>query len=548
MRQALRQNRGRGPTARAVPVPAPTGGWNAQDSLAAMPPTDALILDNWIPRAGYVEMRRGFVQQSTGTPSPVESLMVWRGGGANPDKLFCAAGGAIYDASTPASAVVSVYTGLTSDRLQSLNVSTLASRYLLAFNGVDTPVKYDGTSWTANTITGTSGATTLDPKTLIDATLYKGRLYMVKAASLQVWFLAPAAISGACDGLLDLGTVFTKGGAIICCGTWTLDGGNGPDDYLAFMSDQGQVAVYQGTDPTNSTGFSLVGVFSVGRPLSRRALIQYGADLAIVTSDGIVPLSQAARLDRSQDNAVSLTAKIHNAFFDAVRATGSLFGWDALLYAGGGLGVFNVPLAPDMNGKPQAMQFVQNMQTGAWCRFLGLNATCWAEANGQPYFGGSDGVYAWDVGSDDNGALITADVKPAFSSMGAPGRLKQFTMVRPLMKCSPLVQPALEVLTDYRESIPTAVPTILGAGDVNPADVNLIQYAWAGAAAEGYVATPRMRVVLRGDPGIARIAVGDGSDVLVDAGDDVVDRPPLPFEVPVQLIGFDVMMQAGGIL
>ena len=38
----------------AIAIPAPVGGWNARDSLDAMPPTDAIKLVNWIPRAGYV--------------------------------------------------------------------------------------------------------------------------------------------------------------------------------------------------------------------------------------------------------------------------------------------------------------------------------------------------------------------------------------------------------------------------------------------------------------------------------------------------------------
>ncbi|WP_230681797.1 hypothetical protein, partial [Streptococcus pneumoniae] len=42
-------------------IPAPVGGWDAQSPLANMPPENAVILDNFIPRAGYVELRRGFV-------------------------------------------------------------------------------------------------------------------------------------------------------------------------------------------------------------------------------------------------------------------------------------------------------------------------------------------------------------------------------------------------------------------------------------------------------------------------------------------------------
>lgn len=44
----------------AIAIPAPTGGWNASDSLDRMPAQDAVRLVNWIPRPGYVQTRRGY--------------------------------------------------------------------------------------------------------------------------------------------------------------------------------------------------------------------------------------------------------------------------------------------------------------------------------------------------------------------------------------------------------------------------------------------------------------------------------------------------------
>lgn len=50
----------------AIAIPAPVGGWNARDALDAMPPTDAVKLVNWIPRAGYVQSRGGFSIHASG--------------------------------------------------------------------------------------------------------------------------------------------------------------------------------------------------------------------------------------------------------------------------------------------------------------------------------------------------------------------------------------------------------------------------------------------------------------------------------------------------
>lgn len=60
-------------------IPAPVGGWNASDSLDAMPATDAVKLVNWIPRAGFVQTRRGRATHVSGLGGSVETLAVYRG-------------------------------------------------------------------------------------------------------------------------------------------------------------------------------------------------------------------------------------------------------------------------------------------------------------------------------------------------------------------------------------------------------------------------------------------------------------------------------------
>ncbi len=82
-------------------VPAPVGGWDAQSPLANMPPENAVILDNFIPRAGYVELRKGYVPWQEGLVLPTESILVWRGQTlALADDIFAACGGSIFDIST----------------------------------------------------------------------------------------------------------------------------------------------------------------------------------------------------------------------------------------------------------------------------------------------------------------------------------------------------------------------------------------------------------------------------------------------------------------
>ena len=114
----------------AQAIPAPIGGWNARDSLDAMPPTDAVKLVNWIPRAGYVQSRGGYSIHATGLGAAVPTVVPYRG---LTSKLLAAADGEIWNVTT--STPASLGSGFTSDRWQTANHSTK----LIFVNGADAP-------------------------------------------------------------------------------------------------------------------------------------------------------------------------------------------------------------------------------------------------------------------------------------------------------------------------------------------------------------------------------------------------------------------------
>ncbi len=550
LRQAIRSNRSQQQVIVGRSIPAPVGGWNAQAPLANMKAEDAVILDNWIPRPGYVEIRNGSRQQTYGL-STVETLMTWRGAGSD-EVLLAASDGGIYDCSVLGAAAGSpLYSASLNDRWSYVNYSNDAGSFLICVNGANIPQAFDGTAFSDLTITGTSGPITLDPTTLVEVMSHKNRLFFFERDSLRVWFLDVTAIQGTAQ-LLDLGPVFQKGGSLNCMRPWSLDGGQGADDFAVFMTDQGEVAIYQGTDPSDATNWAEVGTYSLGVPLGARSLLKYGSDLAVLTTDGVVPLSQALKLDRAQDNDVALTQKIQDAFAIATRQYRENFGWQGMLYPKGSLAIFNIPT----RNLSQSVQYVQNMQTGAWCRFTGLNAICWTVFDNKPYFGGPDGVLEWDVGSSDNGVPITADLKTAFNYFGQRGRLKQFTMIRPLLQLSQSVFPALEIDVDYKESVPTAVPTTVGTigalwddglwDEGLWSDTDIIRNDWTSVTGVGYCGAARMRVVTSTDSYVVLLGAGDGDTLGDGEGFDLAVSALSTAEIDVRLISFDLMFQPGG--
>ncbi|WP_395443567.1 hypothetical protein [Caulobacter sp. UC70_42] len=260
----------------------------------------------------------------------MESLIAWRGDAAG-DKLFACSGSDIYDVTTDDPLGSAVYSSAINARWRSTNFANDAGAWAIAVNGANTPQKYDGTSFTDAAITGTAGSITLDDSDLSQVMAHKRRLFFIEGDTLRVWYLPVLAVQGAAE-LLDLGPIFDLGGQLVAEGTWSLDGGQGMDDMAVFVTSEGQIAVYQGLDPSDADNWSLVGVYNIGKPIGDNSLIKWGSDLAIMTQDGIIPLSQALNKDRTEANKIALTAKIATAFSTAWNSYGDLYGWSGTLY------------------------------------------------------------------------------------------------------------------------------------------------------------------------------------------------------------------------
>jgi len=229
-----------------VSLPAPVGGWNARDSLTAMQPNEAVILENWFPSPTECTLRSGYVKYSTGITGQVETLMAYSG--ANTNKLFAIAGTSVYDVTAGGAVGAAVVTGLTNARWGYLNIATSGGNFLSMANGVDTPRLYNGTAWSTASITGVTAANLKDP------ILYAQRQFFIEKNTLKVWYLPVQSIGGVAN-VVDIAPFMTRGGYIVSHGNWTIDAGTGVNDLYVIITNKGQVIVYQGTDPSSSTTF-----------------------------------------------------------------------------------------------------------------------------------------------------------------------------------------------------------------------------------------------------------------------------------------------------
>jgi hypothetical protein len=339
----------------------------------------------------------------------------------------------------------------------------------------------------------------LNPSKLITATVFQQRVWYVEANTMNVWYGATSAYQGVLS-LLPLGQVFKKGGYLMQMATWTIDNASGINDYAAFITSQGEVAIYQGYDPSTIATWALVGTFSIGPPVGRRCLCKYGSDVLVICSDGLAPLSKSLLTDRVQSD-VLLTDKIRNAILSDVAANGTNFGWQVIEYPLGSKLIVNVPETQDVSAHQWVMNTVST--SNAWCRFRNWNAICWGIQGNSLYFGTVGAVILADSGTSDSGAAITVDAKPAFSYFDSIAE-KRFLMARPIFYASaPLLTPPLTLNVDFQDRTNPAPVFNIGLQspwNISPWNttpwggtvVSQLTRSWIGAAGIGYAASGRI--------------------------------------------------------
>lgn len=472
-----------------VPLPSPTGGWNARDANDRMPAGFAIALDNLWPRESDVIVRGGYTEHAdTGeTGQTVQTLAALEVGTTT--KLLAAVNGKLIDCTT--SSVSTVGTGYS----QNVWNTCVFSGRLFLVNGTDTPLDWTGSTLTATAWTG-SGLTIAN---LLAPLPFKNRLYFIEKNTLNLWYGGVDAVTGALTKF-DLAGVGRFGGSLIGIGSITRDGGDGPEDLLALFISTGDVLVYTGTSPAASD-WALIGRYRMAAPLNPRSIIAYGGDLIAITREGYLSLDLVMA---GQGANPAISDMIRQEANRAANAYAANVGWGAVYYSGKQMLLFNVPRSTGSFD-----QHVMNTRTGAWARFRRMPAASWAVMGEALYFGASDGkVYEADTGTLDNGEPILCDTQLAWTYLNAPGVLKKFDLVRPMFTAQEPPPIAIGIATDFNPSIVTqafnfALQPDVGVWDVAIWDQSIwgsgqnIHSDWLSLAAYGYSVSIRIRFAAR---------------------------------------------------
>jgi len=300
-------------------------------------------------------------------------------------------------------------------------------------------------------------------------TAYKGRFYcsFFRGSSppfpgyTNISYGPIDASSGALTSL-ELETVFRNGGFIIFIGSVTRAKDFSEDELFCIILTTGEILIYEGDYPA-SNSWRLLARYQIPRPLGPRAFFYIGANLCIITSQGVIPMSEIMG-GTSGGRYLGLSDAIASSF-SSVATTALLndTAWCGVNYPRGNFAVTNIPITSGS----VSYQYYMNTLSQAWCRRTNQNAFSWTLFNDELYFGGLSGrVFKADNGYfDENpaseGAALSRSCKlrPAYNYLGDRVGNKHFVAVRPLMKESEGLNIKVNADVDFNDTAGTDAVT-----------------------------------------------------------------------------------------
>jgi hypothetical protein len=378
-----------------------------------------------------------------------------------------------------------------------------------------------GTGLFKETVTAPSWAPHINPNQFQIVVSHMNRLWFADNSNLSIYYLPIQQKSGEVTEL-PLNSIFKRGGSIRAMYQWTTDGGSGLDDMLCIFSTNGEVVIYRGVDPDSD--FTLVGIFRFDSPMTKHSAVNFGGDLYVLISTGLVPMSGMLKMENEQLGVTD--QQIFSLFFRSSQIARSSPGWGVMLNPSSGRMICNIPQgAPNLYRQAVKHMMVNN---GVWSTWSAIQSRCWAWIDNR-VFVGSDTGQIYEVNPaflNDNGAAITVDVQPAWHSYGSSS-IKQFKMLLAYIITDGVPKHRLDFRVDYDTRPPGNVPDVTEASTgakwaITQEDpVDGAEWAgsvrrwqnWQGIAAIGRVGAPRLTADIRN----CSFAI-TGFDVLYEQG------------------------------
>lgn len=508
-------------------APAPTLGVDSRQALANSDTQTAIAIENMFSRSFGLEMRAGYTQYANLSPAnPVTMMTYVDVTGAGLSRMFVAADdGKVYDITsftpdnvTPAE-VLDVPGQIRSGECYWLNFVTAAGNFLcVVFPGAGYYTYNDTAGWVEH-IAGTAAGQIdgADPTKFGFIYVWKNRIFFVEEGTGTAFYLPVKTLTGKVDPI-EFGPMFPHGGEMAYGGTWTVDSGSGLNDMMVVISSEGDLLLYEGTDPNDAATFNLNGRWYVGHvPDGRRFATPYGADMALISERGILLMTDILRgTDTMPQNEAA--SRINQLLQPDVRASIHTRYWEIKMLTDVNILSINAPQLKLNTGYIWAL----DMTAFGASKMTNFPFTNIEMFEGQSYAADNNGrVWKLWQGSKDGfieetapgvggnpGKDIEAYVQTAFVPLGEAFRWKRFILVRAGFRALAPPSARMALNPEWTFAQPLAAPTYVETGSSlwDEDDWSFGVWSgstqtykvWVGAQGMGHFASLAMRV--RGRP------------------------------------------------
>lgn len=449
---------------KVVSIPAPIGGINAVDPLAAMPPQFCLEAKNLIADGRTMKVRPGYALWASFDDSLLpnggaKTILPFLDGEPGNNKLFCVSKDGIYDMTgggtlvTPDIALSGgagcgwgVWTNFVNDG---------GAHYLFYADPDDGLFEYTVSGgWVQPT-----GITGVNEADLVFVMQHMGRIWFIEKDTATAWYLAAGAVTGAATAFY-FGNKFTHGGRLVGLYSWTVDGGQGIDDHLVAISSSGDVMVYKVVDPSDPTDMLLIGQYYMGPPpAGYRTAAMQGGELYLLCQYGVIPLTRLMQGALVQQENTQISRNISPLIVSLMLQTQQVNGWE----------MKNIPVSncfivgtPPIEGYPP-LQYCLSTRTNGWTTWEDLPYQT-GEMYGTEFYFADDDESIWKLtGNTDAantaglfGSNIRFTILSSYQDYGETGHYHVGQFIRVVLASVNAPGLAAKVRYDYDASPVTA--------------------------------------------------------------------------------------------
>jgi hypothetical protein len=441
---------------------------------------DAIYAFNMVPSQYGMKVRDGYREWATNVGTGgVRTVIPYISTLSSEDKLFAAAEDGIYDVSTstttPTMKLSFASANATSGYGQYVTFITLSNtKFILYCDETNGYHLYTQSSDTWAAVAQGSSAGQIDgadPGDFCFCMIWKSRVWFVQKDTGDAWYLPVGQVTGKVTRF-NFSNKFKRGGYLVGLWNWTVDGGEGVDDYLVAISSAGDVVVYKGTDPDTASTFDQRGVYFIGpTPAGRRCAGSFGGELYLLSSYGLVPISKLMSGQVIIDTSILVSRKITPLINIDMAQSRTDIGWEVKLLPTQNLLMISTPKLDNF----AYIQYVQSLDTRGWALYRDFPYETGDEWNGVFYVGTSDNRILVHTGTLDNVTLADPDtgdeiewsILTWYQDLNTPAQNKITQLIRPTFIAERVPNYSVLARYDYdlQEALAVPIPST-PTGDV----------------------------------------------------------------------------------